>query len=94
MPNEETKYPTWKWILMLALGVIGFLSVRYVDSVMARISIQEAVTNSTCNRVTVLEANYKHIIDGIVKLEKGQDQLVDALKEHERSTAKSKRGVE
>ena len=94
MEADDSKYPTWKWILMLALGIVGFLSVRYVDSVMARINLQETLTNTTCNRVTVLEANYQHIINGIAKLERGQDNLVDALKEHERSTAKVRRGNE
>lgn len=95
MSNDDAKYLTRKWALALALILIGWFSVRYVDTVIARINVQESVTNATCNRVTVLEANYQHIINGIAKLEKGQENLVEALKDHERSTAKIiKRGAE
>jgi len=38
MSNDEgTKYPTWKWILMIAIMLISFLSIKGISNIEARI---------------------------------------------------------
>lgn len=52
--NESTRYPTWKWVLMLAITIIAFLSVKGITTTEARIdakldkSIYEA-DKARCN---------------------------------------------
>jgi hypothetical protein len=40
--------------------------------------------------MTRLEANYQFIIDGIGKLDRGQEKLAEVLKEHELNTRKGR----
>lgn len=35
--DESTKYPTWKWILMLAITIIAFLASKGISSIEEKI---------------------------------------------------------
>ena len=93
MGDNETKYPTWKWWLMLALTIIGFLLLRGINSIEARIDgieKREAVIQrenaATCTRVTVLEENFKALRDDNDEIKQGLKAVVAALNVHERNT--------
>ena len=93
MGEDEQKYPTWKWVLMLAIAIIAFLAVRGVDSISARISNQETITakmqsdtSAACTRLTVLEENYKALREDNGEIKQGLKDVVTALGAHEKAT--------
>jgi len=81
--TSGSKYPSWKWFLMLTLAVIGFFAVRTINAFDARSDETSKKVQTVCDRVTVLETNYTHIMTGINRLE-------TTLKEHAESSRKGR----
>jgi len=95
--DEDGKYPSWKWIVLIAIMIIGFLATQGVNSISAKINDQEnaikslAVANqAVCDRVTKLEANLTYIAQGIGRLEEQNKAMVTALKDHEKYSRKGR----
>lgn len=91
--DENTKYPTWKWIVAIAVLMIGFLVAQGVNSINAKISdqastskAQDLAIQAVCDRVTKLEANYTFIASGIGELKTQNKAIADALSAHEKTT--------
>lgn len=89
----STNYPTWKWLLGIAILVIGFfLSKGYDLSTANNLSQGVAYDKLRVNqqavseRVTRLESGYEYIAEGIKELKAGQKEVVDAFARHERKT--------
>ena len=93
MPDENGKYPTFKWVLMLSIVFISFLGVRGIDSTLARISATEEKTaliqkenTQACTRITVLEENFKALREDNKEIKQGIREVVAALSVHEKNT--------
>ena len=93
MGDNDSKYPTWKWLLLLAIAFVSFLGVRGIDSTLARISATEekAVTiqkenAQACTRITILEENFKAIREDSREIKEGLVKVVEALNVHEKNT--------
>jgi len=87
MPDTTTKVRFELWcvlgfILLLGMIVSGFLWDALATGKRERIATNQMVES----RLTRLETNYDYIKSGVERLERGQDRVVDALKEHERNT--------
>ncbi len=89
--NENTKVKFDLWTVLGFLVLLVALCLAYLFTAQGTIQDKAQVVSE---RVTKLEANYGHIIDGIGELKMAQSKVVDALNAHEKSTAalmKSKR---
>jgi len=85
--NETTKVRFELWCVlgfMLVLGMIvsGFLYDALATGKRERIATNQIVES----RLTKLETNYVYIMNGLDKLERSNEKVVDALKDHEKST--------
>lgn len=71
---KSNKYPTWKWLVGVAVLALGFLLVRNFDSYSSRLDIQEVSNKQIIERVVRLETQYTHIIEGINDLKRSQER--------------------
>jgi hypothetical protein len=95
MANGDTKVQFSLWAVLGVLVVAAV--ILFSDLYGGQRSAQKA-TVDVCNRVTILEENYKHIISAqektTVAIEKAADAIRDsekALLAHEKSQAQMKR---
>lgn len=93
--KESRKYPTWRWLVVIAVMVIGFLLSKGYDLSTANNLSQDmnykelrASQQAISERVTRLESSYAFIVDGIKELKIGQKDVVDAFARRERRSGK------
>jgi len=102
MGDNESRYPTWKWWLMLALTIIGFLVVRGINSIEARQIATEADCKTLTLKVNALETTLPHIVATLERIEetqkednqelkKGLSEVAKALTAHEKNTVTIKK---
>jgi hypothetical protein len=80
MGDNESKYPTWKWWLMLALTIIGFLIIQGIKSIEARIVTTETDCKVLTLKVNALETTLPHIVATLERIEKTQKEDNESLK--------------
>lgn len=88
--GERTTYPTWKWLLGIAILVIAFFFSKGFDTFTAKGIARDTnydklqlSQQAVSERVTRLESSYAYIVEGIKELKTGQKELVDAFARHE-----------
>jgi len=86
MPESNMRYPTWRWLLGIAILVIGFLIANRFEISRTDFSLQNATIKTLAGRqqaiserVTRLETSYEYIVEGIRELKKGQKDLIDVM---------------
>lgn len=85
--NSSTKVRFDLWAVLAFLTLLGGISIGYLFSAQAEnLKANQAI----CDRMTRLEANYQFIIDGIGKLDRGQERMAETLNQHERNTRKGR----
>lgn len=89
--GNGSKYPTFQMLLAIAVSIILIIAGASLTETRSDIRDAKKATADVCDRVTRIEANYQFILDGIVKLEKGQEKLADVIDKHERSQAAVKK---
>ena len=78
------------WAVLGFLVLLAAICIGYLFNAQA---MDRERNQAVCDRVTLLEANYGHIIAGIAKIERGQEKLAEALYQHEQSTRRSLKGA-
>lgn len=88
--GESKRYPTWRWLVAIAIMLIGFLLSKGFDLSIARSLAQDKdykelriAQQITSERVTRLESGFEYIMAGISELKLGQEKVVDTLARHE-----------
>lgn len=87
MNIDNTKYPTWQWIVWVLFGLIAFLGAReisYVDAHMEANRIvnerQQSEHQDVCDRVTRLESQYSFIAETLVEIKRNQSDLSKSMR--------------
>ena len=79
------------WAVLAFLVILAAICIGYLFNAQA---MDRERNQAVCDRVTLLEANYGHIIAGIAKIERGQEKLAEALADRERTTRRAIRGAD
>jgi hypothetical protein len=89
--GDTTKVRFELWAVLGFLTFVVALCLGYLFNTLAEGRSARILADQQMDiRVTRLETKFDHISIGIDELKKGQDKVVDALIEHERSTREMK----
>ena len=93
--KNAARYPSWKWLLGIALLLIAFLGSRLYEvgtintaAQMVTLGEVRAKQQLISERVSTLEGQIKFIVTGIERLEVGQKEIVQAVAHDKRERAK------
>jgi hypothetical protein len=76
------------WSVLAFLVLLAGLTAGYLFNAQASSKAERIASDQNLdNRMTKMEAHFGYIITGIEDLKHGQDKQVQALENHERSTA-------
>jgi len=86
--SETTKVRFDLWCILGFMLLLGMIVSGFLYDALATGKRERIITNQIVeSRLTKLETNYVYIMNGLDKLERSNEKVVDALKDHERTTA-------